>query len=441
MQYLKMIKNMLVSTLKCIKKGITVSYTFLSRNCKFVFSKVIRYINFLFKKFPRVLAGGVAAVILIVSATTVVLATGATAAFDVIIENKRVATVKDQTVLAEAQILSFEILKNAKCNSLISDAELVYTISSESKFCDAETLSNILIENSSNITKYAVLSVNGISVAGNSNIDTATDLLNRYLAEYKANNKMESVEYCSTLSVDEKYIPTSEADALQSIDKYISNAALPVQSYTTVTEKCSIDYTTKEFETSSLLIGFTKVLEEGEEGEKEVTYKVAYSNGVQTEKIELTSKVIKEPVEKKVLVGTKKVSSADKAANLPMCWPLKRVEKSFVSSYMGDGRNHKGMDIVAPKGTPVFAAEKGTVEFASSDSSGYGNYIIIDHGNGVKTLYAHCSALFVSKGDVVSQGEHIAAVGSTGYSTGNHLHFEVRINGTPVNPAKYIGTD
>ena len=98
---------------------------------------------------------------------------------------------------------------------------------------------------------------------------------------------------------------------------------------------------------------------------------------------------------------------------------------------------HKGIDIAATRGTPILATASGKVSFAGW-SSGYGYLVKIDHGSGVETYYGHCSKLYVSAGDTVEAGEQIAAVGSTGNSTGNHLHFEIRLNGKQVNPQKYV---
>lgn len=98
---------------------------------------------------------------------------------------------------------------------------------------------------------------------------------------------------------------------------------------------------------------------------------------------------------------------------------------------------HTGLDISAPTGTPVKAAASGTVTFAGWKGS-YGYMLVISHGNGVQTYYAHCSKLYASVGQTVSQGEIIAAVGSTGNSTGPHLHLEVRINGVAYNPQNYV---
>ena len=100
--------------------------------------------------------------------------------------------------------------------------------------------------------------------------------------------------------------------------------------------------------------------------------------------------------------------------------------------------NHKGLDIANSMGTPIRAAAAGTVTYAQYNSGGYGNLVIISHGNGVQTYYGHCSKLYVTQGQTVSQGEVISAMGSTGVSTGSHLHWEVRINGVAQNPRNYL---
>jgi murein DD-endopeptidase MepM/ murein hydrolase activator NlpD len=108
-----------------------------------------------------------------------------------------------------------------------------------------------------------------------------------------------------------------------------------------------------------------------------------------------------------------------------------------VHPIFGDVRMHTGIDIGAPYGAPIIAADDGVVSFAGV-MSGYGNATIIDHGGGMATTYNHQSAFYVSDGQHVSRGQRIGAVGCTGYCTGPHLHFEVRINGTPVDPMPYL---
>ncbi|MBR2477199.1 MAG: peptidoglycan DD-metalloendopeptidase family protein [Clostridia bacterium] len=104
---------------------------------------------------------------------------------------------------------------------------------------------------------------------------------------------------------------------------------------------------------------------------------------------------------------------------------------------LGVYKQHTGIDIGAAHGTDVLAAADGTVIIAGWNNA-YGNYVVINHGGGVTTLYGHNSSLCVSKGQKVSQGQVIAKVGSTGYSTGPHIHFEVQVNGSPVNPMSYL---
>lgn len=109
--------------------------------------------------------------------------------------------------------------------------------------------------------------------------------------------------------------------------------------------------------------------------------------------------------------------------------------------FTGQTKGHTGIDIAVPTGTPVRAALPGVVTKATYNAGGYGYYVMIDHGNGMVTLYAHNSKLLVSVGDSVEAGDTVSLSGSTGRSTGPHLHFEVRVNGQRVNPRSYLPTN
>ena len=128
-------------------------------------------------------------------------------------------------------------------------------------------------------------------------------------------------------------------------------------------------------------------------------------------------------------------------ASTPSLWPTRGwVTSDFGSRldpYTADRVMHAGMDIAAPHGKEVFAPSDGTVVFAGLEG-GYGNVIVIDHGYGIKTRYGHLAKILVKAGDRVKRGGLIAAVGNTGRSTGPHLHYEVRVNGIPQNPRKFI---
>lgn len=173
-----------------------------------------------------------------------------------------------------------------------------------------------------------------------------------------------------------------------------------------------------------------------------------------TEKAEFTDKetCVSELYKKKVVVqvakrsgstgvGVKGMNNTGNVVNLGISLIRPVQNYKVISSRFGwrSRDNHKGIDIAADKGTAIYAAAAGTVTVSQYGyGGGYGNYIIISHGNGVQTLYGHCSELCVSQGQYVSQGQLIAKVGSTGISTGNHLHLEIRVNGIAQDPQNYL---
>ena len=138
-------------------------------------------------------------------------------------------------------------------------------------------------------------------------------------------------------------------------------------------------------------------------------------------------------------VNTKGTTSSAKAnIGISLIRPISGVITSrFGASSSIRRSSHTGLDISASAGTPIKAAASGTVTFSGYKGS-YGNMLVISHGNGVQTYYCHCSKLYVGTGTKVSQGQTIAAVGSTGNSTGPHLHLEVRVNGVAYNPQNYV---
>lgn len=182
-----------------------------------------------------------------------------------------------------------------------------------------------------------------------------------------------------------------------------------------------------------------KILRSGVEGEKEVLYHITLLNGYQNSLNVLEEKVLKEPVDALVQVGTRKTVSRGGRINFGV------VHGTRISSYYGyrihpitgKRRFHEGIDIAAPHGNPVYAYTDGVVVEAGWNG-GYGNNIVIDHGGGLKTRYAHLSRIYVRVGQRVRVEEKIGAVGSTGNSTGPHLHFEVIKNGRTTNPLNYL---
>ncbi len=162
-----------------------------------------------------------------------------------------------------------------------------------------------------------------------------------------------------------------------------------------------------------------------------------------------TEQVVSSLYEKKPVVVQQSSSpvSYSKSANLSSTVVslngvnLSRPVSGRISSRYGRrwGTTHKGLDIAAPKGTPIYAAGSGKITTSSYGwNGGYGNYVVIDHGSGVTTAYGHCSSLVAKYGQKVNKGDLIAYVGNTGDSQGNHLHFEIRVNGIAQNPQNYL---
>lgn len=192
-----------------------------------------------------------------------------------------------------------------------------------------------------------------------------------------------------------------------------------------VTTQEEIAFGTVTTESSEYDFGKTVVVQEGETGLQEVTRDYTYIDGNYAGETIVGVNVIKSPVSRQIVKGTKlKSGMVAQVGSGSFVWPVPQY--TYVSRWMSG--YHRGADICAPYGVSVIASDAGAVITAGWHWS-YGNYVIIDHGNGWKTLYGHMSSLSVTQGQAVSQGQEIGKVGSTGNSTGNHLHFEMIQNG------------
>jgi murein DD-endopeptidase MepM/ murein hydrolase activator NlpD len=215
---------------------------------------------------------------------------------------------------------------------------------------------------------------------------------------------------------------------------------IPVLSVRTVehqvyTEAIACPVETKE--DSSMYKGDTKILVQGEEGQAQIEADVTFVNGYERERNVVSSTTLKEPTTTIKAVGTKEKPKT--ASTGSYSWPIRGTVTSYFGGrkIFGSYSYHSGIDIAVSYGAAVKAADGGTVTFAGYKGS-YGNLVIITHDNGTQTYYGHNSSLVVSAGQKVYKGQTIAKAGSTGRSTGVHCHFEMRINGSAVNPLNYL---
>ena len=197
-----------------------------------------------------------------------------------------------------------------------------------------------------------------------------------------------------------------------------------------------IPYTSVTAPDDTIYVGETRLRTQGVPGTALVTVRQVYQNGEAYQTVEEDRETILAPVQEVIAEGTKERPA--KAPTGTFVYPYYgRLTSPFGYRSLFGGEMHTGIDLAGPAGSPIVAADGGVVIMAGWNG-GYGNCVMISHGNGVTTLYGHCSKLLVTEGQAVAKGELIARVGSTGRSTGPHVHFEIRIDGTPVNPLKYL---
>ncbi|OON94460.1 MAG: hypothetical protein ATN31_03335 [Candidatus Epulonipiscioides saccharophilum] len=232
------------------------------------------------------------------------------------------------------------------------------------------------------------------------------------------------------------------------ISKTHSEAALSTQLIEKATFIEKIPAEIEYIANSSMYKGEEKIIQRGKDGIKEIYVEIIKVNGQEVGRSVIDEKILYNEEKSIIEYGTKVASSTQKyveadssvsssSKNMFM-HPLNGA--GWMSSAYGPrwGTFHGGIDFAAVAGTNIYAAASGTVTYSAYNYGGYGYLVIIDHGNGYETYYAHNSKNYAKVGDKVEKGQHIAEVGSTGDSTGNHIHFEIRKNGVRQDPANYI---
>ena len=236
--------------------------------------------------------------------------------------------------------------------------------------------------------------------------------------------------------------PGYDIDKLQIGEILTMSASVPYLTMTVVQQERYVDsvaFAVEDTPSPDIYVGDYRVTSPGQYGAADTVANVTYVNGQETERTVLSAVTLREPVTEYRLLGTKPRPTWHPTGTFR--WPTTgRITSRFGGRRSPGGigsTNHKGIDIAVPRGTPIYAADGGTVTY-SGWMGGYGYLVQIDHGNGYVTRYGHNSSLTVSVGAKVYKGQQIARAGSTGNSTGNHCHFEVRYNGVAKNPLNYL---
>lgn len=341
------------------------------------------------------------------------------------------------------------------------------------------------------LMQTSVLTVNGRTLGATDDAEGLQSLLDSIMALYKNENTI-SASFLESLSVSRQYTPTADimelsdmtrvltANSMEQVDYTVQagetfsgiaaslgmtmkeleklnpevninrlqigqvltvSQAVPFLSVRTIdnlTYEGDVEFEVEKVPDSSMYEGDSKILTPGVAGRAIYNADVTYLNGTEQERVINSMEVLTEPVTQVVAVGTKERPRTMATGSFQ--WPLRgTLTSGYGTRYIfGSYSFHGGIDIAAPYGTTIAAADGGKVIHASNDGTGFGLYVVVDHENGLKSYYCHCSSLLVRVGDRVYKGQSIARVGSTGNSTGNHCHFQVKKNDVTVSPWNYL---
>lgn len=335
--------------------------------------------------------------------------------YEVLVDGESMGVVKDQTTLNDM----FDELHSQYVTEHTVSADFVENVVVRPVYeCDSiSTVSEIqekMEENTTGETTYTVVGGDTFNAIAHAN-DMAISDLKALNPDVNINRLMIG----DVLNVKE-HIPRV---SVETVEEVTYHEAIP----------CPVE----KVEDASMYEGDTKVLVQGTEGDSLVVATVTYVNGVEKDREVHSSTTLREPTTTTMAVGTKeRPKTASKGYYI---WPCSgRITSYFGGRHIfGSYSYHGGIDIKASYGQAIKAADGGTVTFSGWKGT-YGNLVIIKHDNGTQTYYGHNSSLLVSAGDKVYQGQTIAKAGSTGRSTGVHCHFEIRVNGTAVNPLNYL---
>ena len=376
---------------------------------------------------------------LIISVLAIVLSvvfSDAVLAYNVQYDGNVVALVENKEVFDDAKNLARQSIASANADNYIENPELLLTITLPDRINDKESTAAAILENSSHLIKCVSLNVEGMQVAFYKDRESLQEVLNKKLNKYNIEGYDNKTEFVQQVDITDVYCPDDKYSTEKEILDIIEN--LTVKTTVKITRQVNVGYNIVTKKSSQKLVGYYYVSQKGVMGLNQNVENVVYINGKEIKRVKLKQEVLRKPVNEVVIIGT-----AGSGSSSGMTFPLPAGTKYVITTYFGGtdavhATAHKGIDYGAPHGTSILAAKSGTVVYAGNNGNGYGYHVIINHGNGMRTVYAHASRLLVKKGETVTQGQIIAKVGSTGYSTGPHLHFEVIINGRYMNPAIYV---
>ncbi len=408
--------------------------------------------------------------------------------FEVLIDGEVIGNVIQQKPVYDALASAKENIENFSYQTFNKEATFIRRIVKEKETLSARDIENILYENIDLMVEGYGIYVKDELICGVTSKDVADWVLSEYKERYRGKNVSDGarVEFVERVEVHKGYINIAHfklpEDAIKlftgsgrqvkqykikrndtlwdianaygmSVEKLMAaNPGLteniregqsinveeitPILNVKSIADEryfVEIPFPVERQEDDTIYKGTTKVVSRGVKGKERVAAKVVRVNGVEQSREIFERETISEPVAQIEKVGTKKRPPTTGSGT------FQRPASGVLTSRYGRrwGRNHNGIDIGGSYGSAILAADGGVVTYAGW-MSGYGNYVIINHENGYQTCYGHNASLLVRVGSRVRKGQQIAKMGSTGRSTGVHLHFEIKKNGVYQNPLNYV---
>lgn len=335
------------------------------------------------------------------------------------------------TVQSAVQKLNADLSDLTAQENLIAGLHFEPGFATVNQIADVQKTMQAVVSRSPALDMLAVLRVDGEVVGACADPSEVQQALDQIMYRFAGNGG--EARFTEDVSVSMSAAPSGirlSPDAL--FDQIRRERLLNVQVTKTLQYTEEIPYQTITLENAQLDQNTQQTLRPGINGAAKVTAEVTVVNGVEQERTIVSRAVLKNSVNQVLEVGTRNVGIGMGA----LASPLTSYRYTSGFKFRGD-HWHKGVDLCTPEGSPVYASDNGKV-VVSEWSDSYGYYVVIDHQNGIRTLYAHNSQLVANVGDTVALGDQIAFSGNTGNSSGPHVHFEVHVDGEAVDPALYL---
>ncbi len=366
--------------------------------------------------------------------------TGTRIAYKVNYSGHTIATVSNKNQFNEALQLVVDMVGDKEVENVVDKPTFSTAVVLSDDINNTEEVAGAIIDNTNAIVEATILCADGKEIA-RAESEMLESIVDNRLNSFNVENAECASYFAQNITTEKGYFMVSELNNVLEVQTAVSSLSVVTEARQ-VTDVI-VPYTSTVQKTNEQVVGYSAVSVAGVSGVNRVTQDVVMVNGEVQSCVDVSTEVVVAPVNEVIIKGTATTLASAKqkqaAHSAGFIFPLPAGSWK-VSSYYGDGRNHKGVDICAKSGTSIYAVADGTVVY-SGWKGNYGNCVIIEHADGMRTLYAHAKQLCCNVGDTVTQGEVIALVGTTGQSTGNHLHFEVIVGGRNMDPAPYIGLD